>query len=56
MATDRASLIPLRLLPDVPPTEDAALLAWLAEREVEHKEEIKAAWREVLGELVDGEG
>ena len=48
--------IPLRFLPDVPPTEDAALLGWLAEREVEHKEEIKEAWREVMGDLVDGSG
>lgn len=46
--------IPLRLLPDVPPTEDAALLAWLAEREVEHQGEVKEAWREVMGDAVDG--
>lgn len=43
--------IPLRLLPDLPPTEDDALLAWLAEQEVEHRAEVKAAWREVLGPL-----
>ena len=29
--------IPLRLLPDAPPIDDEGLLAWLAEREVEHK-------------------
>ncbi len=45
--------IPLRLLPDDPPDDDDALLDWLAEREVEHREEVMAAWREVLGDLVD---
>lgn len=44
--------IPLRLLPETPPTEDEALLAWLAEREVEHRMEVMAAWREVLGDLL----
>ena len=45
--------IPLRLLPDTPPADDEdALLAWLAEREVEHHDEIQAGWREVLGDLV----
>lgn len=42
--------IPLRLLPDVPPN-DALLLDWLAEREVEHQAEIANAWNEVLGRL-----
>ena len=45
--------IPLRLLPDAPPIDDDGLLAWLAEREVEHRKEVMAAWREVLGDLVD---
>ena len=45
--------IPLRLLPGTPPTDDGELLPWLASREVEHAAEIKAAWREVLGELAD---
>lgn len=40
--------IPLRLLPDIPPTDDVTLLAWLAEREAEHADEVQAAWREVL--------
>lgn len=41
--------IPLRLLPEESPADDDALLAWLADRETEHRDEIKAAWREVLG-------
>jgi hypothetical protein len=45
--------IPLRLLPDAPPEDDEALLSWLAEREAEHAAEIKAGWREVLGDLMD---
>lgn len=45
--------IPLRLLPDAPPADAAALLDWLAERERELAGEVKAAWREVLGELAD---
>lgn len=44
--------IPLRLLPDVPPTDDAELLDWLAAREVEAKAEITAAWDEVLAKRV----
>lgn len=45
--------IPLRLLPDIPPTEDVELLDWLAAREEEHAAEVKAAWREVLGDVGD---
>lgn len=45
--------IPLRLLADVPPNEDAALLAWLTDQENEHRDEISGAWREVIGDLVD---
>ncbi|MCK6529696.1 hypothetical protein L6R50_19795 [Myxococcota bacterium] len=45
--------IPLRLLPDEPPTGDDALLAWLADREAEHRDEVAAAWREVLGDFPD---
>lgn len=40
--------IPLRLLEARPPAHDRDLLQWLADREAEHREEIKAAWREVL--------
>jgi hypothetical protein len=47
--------IPLRLLSDDPPVDDEGLLAWLADREAEHRDEVKAAWREVLGDLVDRE-
>lgn len=47
--------IPLRLLPEAPPTDDDALLGWLADREDEHRAEVKAAWREVVGHLVDDE-
>ena len=42
--------IPLRLLPDVPPTDEDALLGWLADREAENEPEIRAAWREVIGD------
>lgn len=45
--------IPLRLLDARPPGGDDDLLAWLADREAEHRDEVKAAWREVLGRLVD---
>lgn len=45
--------IPLRLLPEEPPTDDEALLGWLADREAEHRDEIRAAWREVLPHLDD---
>lgn len=56
--TDHAfhgTAIPLRLLPDVPPTADEVLLAWLADRENDHRAEVKAAWREVIGGLADDE-
>jgi hypothetical protein len=43
--------IPLRALEAKPPDGDERLLAWLAEREAEHKDEIMAAWRVILGEL-----
>jgi hypothetical protein len=51
--TVHGTAIPLRLLAEEPPTDDDALLAWLAEREAEHRDEIHAAWREVLGDLAD---
>lgn len=41
--------IPLRWLPQAPPTEDGEILAWLAERERELEGEIRAVWREILG-------
>ena len=49
----QGTAIPLRLLDASPPEGDDALLAWLADREAEHRDEVKAAWREVLGHLVD---
>ncbi len=45
--------IPLRLIDALPPEDDDALLAWLADREAEHRDEVRAAWREVLGRLAD---
>ncbi len=45
--------IPLRLIDALPPEADDALLAWLADREEEHRDEVRAAWREVLGRLAD---
>lgn len=45
--------IPLRLLDALPPEGDDDLLAWLADREAEYRDEVKAAWREVLGDLAD---
>ena len=44
---------PLRLLDALPPEGDDELLAWLADREAEHRDEVKAAWREVLADLAD---
>ena len=41
--------IPLRLLESEPLLDPEALLAWLAERETEFREEIDAAWEVVLG-------
>lgn len=41
--------IPLRLLDDAPPADDAELLDWLARREEECRDEIDAAWKVVLG-------
>ena len=41
--------IPMRLLYDLPPEDDEALLAWLAEREEEHQEEVLAHWAVVMG-------
>lgn len=41
------TVIPLRMLPDMPP-EDERLLDWLAERQVENEAEITSAWNEVL--------
>ncbi len=36
-----------------PPGGDDDLLVWLADREAEHRAEVRAAWREVLGHLAD---
>ncbi len=41
--------IPLRVLDDLPPDDDHALLAWLADREGEHQEEVRANWEVVIG-------
>lgn len=41
--------IPLHLLDDLPPDDDDALLAWLADREGEHQEEVRANWEVVIG-------
>lgn len=40
--------IPLRLLEELPPDDDVELLAWLADKEVEHREEVDAAWDTVI--------
>ena len=45
--------IPLRLLDALPPEGDDELLAWLGDREAEHRDEVRTAWREVLGRLAD---
>lgn len=42
--------IPLRRLPQAPPTQDSELLEWLAECEIELDGEIRAVWREIPGE------
>src|SRR5579862_148342 len=44
--------IPLRVLDGKPPKGEKRLLAWLAEREAEHKSEIMDAWKVILGELL----
>jgi hypothetical protein len=44
--------IPLRALDDAPPKGQKRLLAWLAEREAEHKAETRAAWKVILGRLL----
>ena len=41
--------IPLLALHAAPPEDKEQLLAWLAAREAEHKGEIEAAWRVILG-------
>ena len=41
--------IPLLALDANPPEGEEELLAWLAAREAEHKSEIAAAWKVVLG-------
>jgi hypothetical protein len=41
--------IPLALIAEPPPTDEAALLSWLREQEVIHEAEIGAAWSVVLG-------
>jgi hypothetical protein len=41
--------IPLRALDAEPPEDEEQLLVWLTAREAEHKSEIEAAWRVVLG-------
>lgn len=45
--------IPLRELPDQPPSERAQWLDWLASLEEQHRDEVKANWRVVLGPLAD---
>jgi hypothetical protein len=41
--------IPLFAIDVAPPKDDDKLLAWLAEREEEHKDAIRDAWRVLLG-------
>jgi NAD-dependent deacetylase len=41
--------IPLLAIEEDPPTDEAALLAWLSEQEAKHKAVIYAAWTSVLG-------
>lgn len=43
--------IPLVALDDVPPKKDKQLLAWLTAREADHRSEIDAAWKLILGKL-----
>lgn len=40
--------IPMRLLPETPPGDDAHLLDWLAEQQVRHHDEIQANWAAVF--------
>jgi hypothetical protein len=47
--------IPLRALNGEPPKGEQRLLARLAEREAEHKDEIRAAWKVILGKLLQDE-
>jgi hypothetical protein len=41
--------IPLEAIGDEPPVDDERLLAWLAEREEEHRATIDAGWEVILG-------
>jgi hypothetical protein len=41
--------IPLTAIAAEPPDDDTALLAWLGDREHEHRAEIDAAWEVILG-------
>ena len=43
--------IPLRALDAEPPADREQLLAWLAEREAEYEDEIRAAWKVVIGDM-----
>jgi hypothetical protein len=46
--------IPLAPIEAVPPEDDATLLAWLLDREVEHADAIQDAWQVVLGATESG--
>ena len=56
-AEDRqfGTAIPLRALDAAPPKDEEQLLAWLTAQEAEHKAEIEAAWRVVLGGMFPAE-
>jgi hypothetical protein len=41
--------IPLSAISAAPPDDDTALLAWLRDREGDHRAEIDAAWEVILG-------
>jgi len=41
--------IPLAAIGAEPPADDSSLLAWLRDREDEHRAEIDAAWEVILG-------
>lgn len=43
------TVIPLAAISDIPPKDDAALLAWLSDQETKHQTLIDGAWQTVLG-------
>ncbi len=43
------TVIPLALIAEPPPSDEATLLAWLRQQEHAHQAEISAAWSSVLG-------